>query len=108
MRPRSLFLAGLAAVTLGGCSGPKDGYFANPCDSSITIRTYGGDIDQQKPADALAEAKLPPATVTKVHNAFDTVGDVFTVEVVGTTSFKITSDEMPKWFVAIPARACPS
>ena len=102
----------ITGFLLGGCSYSHDGWFANPCPTELTVRTFYVQRDTsgtEKSDDMIAEARLTANAVTKVEDAFqDANGFVWFIEIVGGPTLRITKDEMPKWFVSLPAAACRS
>ena len=100
----------IAGVWLAGCSESHDAWFANPCDEPLVIRTFYAAAGADGPAsaeDLIAEATLAANAVTKVEDAFqDAAGSTWFVEVDGAETFSVTTDEMPRWFVSLPADAC--
>ncbi len=95
---------------LGGCSYSHDAWFANPCSSELTVRTFFVERDtsgMEKSDEMIAEAALTANAVTKVEDAFqDANGFVWFIEIVGGPTVRISKDEMPKWFVSLPATVC--
>ena len=100
----------LAAVALTGCSKSHDAWFANPCPQSLSIRTLyvQRGTDATKASDeVIASATLEPTSVTKVEDAFqDASGFTWFVQVDNGPTLRFQKDDMPEWFVALPASVC--
>jgi len=100
----------MTCLLLAACSSSHDGWFANPCPNPLTIRTFYSDREIETPTksdEMIAEATLRPNAVTKVEDAFqDANGFTWFIEVVGGPTIQRSKQEMPKWFVALPATVC--
>jgi hypothetical protein len=98
------------AVLTSGCSKSYDAWFANPCAERLTVEVFYADRGTETPApsdERIAKATLRPEGVTKVEDAFqDANGFTWFLKVSDLPLKQVTKQDMPKWFVSLPASVC--
>jgi hypothetical protein len=106
----AIALAGTVLLT-SGCSESYDAWFANPCAERLTVQTFYAKRGTNGPVSSderIAEATLSPEAVTKVEDAFqDAAGFTWFLKVNELPALRLTREDMPKWFVSLPASVCP-
>jgi hypothetical protein len=103
----------LALVTIlltcsTACSKYYDAWFANPCDSELTVRTYVGGVEKIGDNFFMREARIPAASMQKVDDAFaDAAGwDWAVVIVEKDAKFPVDGRKWKHSTVLIPAEFC--
>jgi hypothetical protein len=108
----------LAAIALtvtvlltSGCSRSYDAWFANPCAERLTVETFYAERGSNPTVasdERIAKATLRAEGVTKVEDAFqDASGFTWFLKVNDLPAQRLSKEDMPKWFVSLPASVCP-
>lgn len=100
-----------AGLTLTACSYSYDAWFANPCGTSLEVRTYyaeqGADGALHRSDELIASATLAANAVTNVEDAFqDAGGFTWFITIGDAAPMGVTKADMPHWVVSVPASAC--
>jgi hypothetical protein len=100
----------VALASFAACSRSYDGWFANPCAEDLKLEVLYADRDSRTPApseEVIGRATLAAEAVTKVDDAFqDANGFTWFLRVNDAEPFPMAKNDMPKWFVSLPASLC--